>query len=112
MFGVLGLRQINICRKVLFYRSIFLDDDIMQCLFESYLSTWRTFNLMYCTTLPASESASLAEHDLSHVRWSSYTEAAFHSNCTTEPEYVNLKEPKNRFQGIDSVRLKIDAWAP
>ncbi len=24
---------------------------------------------------------------------------------TTEPEFVNFKEPKNRFQGIDSSRL-------
>jgi hypothetical protein len=30
--GVLGYRQINICRKKSLYRSIFLDDDILHCL--------------------------------------------------------------------------------
>jgi hypothetical protein len=65
-------------------------------------------------TLPASESVTHAVvPDLSFVRWSSHTEAAFHSNLQLSPNrYVSVKEPKNRFQRIDSVRLKINSWAP
>ncbi len=37
-YGVLGLRQTNICRKFR-YRSIFLDNDIVLAFYESYLSS-------------------------------------------------------------------------
>jgi hypothetical protein len=33
-----------------------------------------------------------------------------HPDPTPEPEFVNVKKPRNRFQGIDFARLGIETW--
>jgi hypothetical protein len=40
-YGMLGLIQINTCREVPLQVKQFLDDDILHCLFDFYLSTFQ-----------------------------------------------------------------------
>jgi hypothetical protein len=54
-------------------------------------------------SVTVAEFVSLAVPDLSYVRWSSYTEAAFHSNC--EPKYLNAKGLQESIPRIDFARL-------